>query len=275
MLFEQYNNAQSSPGQPAPESRLALPLLTYAARHWGSHQHKSGSKSNMPLVLDFLHDSNRVTMACCLMIAEDKLFTDSQKNARSNIQGLSLAAYLGLSDAVNELVSEGMMPEAKDSLGWSALHWAAAGGQLDTTKALIEHHADVNVQDELGWTPLHHATRHESPAVAKLLIVKGANVNGTDRYGGTPLYRAASYGSAAIVDLLLEKNADTEILNQYKQTAMHRAAAGGYLRIVQALVARGANRAPKDDWGYTPRILATDNEHEQVAQLLPLPYRRR
>lgn len=275
MLFEQYSNVDLSSAQTSADLLLKQPLFAYAVDYWGWHEQRSGSQTNMPLVLQLLQDKERVTLACRLMTAESRLSIDSQREHRQNVQGLSLAAYFNLSDAIECLVRRGMSLEASDSLGWSALHWAAAGGAATTTKALLRLGANVNVKDELGWTPLHRATGSENPEVARTLISEGADVNCVDHYGGTPLYRAAQFGASPIVELLLEEHADTETTNQYLQTALHRAAAGGYLEIVKSLLARGANPAPKDNWGYTPRILATDNEHDEVAKLLPLPYRFR
>jgi hypothetical protein len=276
MLFDQYTKVDVSSTQPSPDTLLNDHLLAYAVDYWGWHEQKSESKENMPLVLQFLQDKRRVAMACRLMSTSSKLSADGQRDQREyrkNVQGLSLAAYFGLADAVECLFRQGMSLGAKDSLGWTALHWAAAGGEITTTMSLLHLGADVSVKDELGWTPLHRATGSENSEVARSLISHGADVNATDRYDGTPLYRAAQSGATSIVDLLLEKQAETETRNVYLQTALHRAAAGGYVEMVKSLLAKGADPAPRDHWGYTPRMLATDNEHDEVARLLPSPYK--
>jgi len=52
---------------------------------------------------------------------------------------------------------------------------AAAAGQLETVKFLLDSGADVNTQDNMRWTALHHAVTSGGADVAKLLIDHGAD----------------------------------------------------------------------------------------------------
>jgi len=57
------------------------------------------------------------------------------------------------------------------------LHIAAKTGDTETVRLLIAQGANVNAKDSLGWTPLHWATMNDHVETARLLIEKGANVN--------------------------------------------------------------------------------------------------
>ena len=91
------------------------------------------------------------------------------------------------------------------------LHIAAARGDINAVKALLEQRADVNKRDKNSSTPLHEAASKGHANIVRLLIEKGADVNATLSDGTTPLTSAVIFGRASVVSLLLEKGADTTI----------------------------------------------------------------
>ena len=76
---------------------------------------------------------------------------------------------------------------------------AAADGNLDLVKRLIEKHVDVNVTDQDGRTALHEAFSHRKEDVARFLISKGASCVIKDRKGSTPCSVAVHLGLAHVV----------------------------------------------------------------------------
>ncbi len=60
--------------------------------------------------------------------------------------------------------------------GVTALHRAAAYGQVEVIDFLIANKAKVNVCDASNWTPLHHAVSSGSLDAVKMLLMHGANV---------------------------------------------------------------------------------------------------
>ena len=79
------------------------------------------------------------------------------------------------------LIERGMSVSVTDSQGDAALHWAAAEGQLETAKFLIQKGADVNATNLFGSTPLLVVARGKAaPALVKFLVQAKANVNATD-----------------------------------------------------------------------------------------------
>jgi len=77
-----------------------------------------------------------------------------------------------------------------DEFGRSALHYAAADGNLDEVRRLVETGMDVSLPDNKAWTPLHFAAQSGKPDVARYLIEAGAIVDALDEHGNTPLFRA-------------------------------------------------------------------------------------
>jgi ankyrin repeat protein len=65
--------------------------------------------------------------------------------------------------------------------GWTALHYAAASGDLDIMKLLLERHADIDAASPTGTTPLMLAAREGQEDAVKLLLDEGADARLKDR----------------------------------------------------------------------------------------------
>jgi ankyrin repeat protein len=85
-----------------------------------------------------------------------------------------------------ECVHRPVNPHTADRL----LHLAAAQGNLEIAKLLLEHGAEVNALGQAKRTPLHHAAKAGSLPVAEELLSHGANLEAMDESGDTPLFAA-------------------------------------------------------------------------------------
>ena len=65
----------------------------------------------------------------------------------------------------------------------SGLHFAAALGNLDMTRLLVEAGADVDLQDKEGYTPMHMAAGYSHTAPMGILLEAGANPEVRDKTG--------------------------------------------------------------------------------------------
>ena len=113
---------------------------------------------------------------------------------------------------VDLLINRGSNVNAQDASGATPLMHAALGGREDITGRLLDANARIDATDSVGWTALHFAARSSSGAdVADLLIKKilqsGKSVDIPDNGGTTPLMIAAAYNNTAAVRLLLEAEA--------------------------------------------------------------------
>ncbi|KAJ3514059.1 hypothetical protein NMY22_g14866 [Coprinellus aureogranulatus] len=96
---------------------------------------------------------------------------------------MHIAAFWGLDLTLRTILSECGPLEARDSDGWTPLHWAAANGQIETVKTLLEGPTvtQINTKDERGVTPLEWAKLHGHVGTIDLLIERGAEQSGQDR----------------------------------------------------------------------------------------------
>ncbi len=83
-----------------------------------------------------------------------------------------------------------------------ALFRAAARGNIDNARSLIERGADVNTSSHEGITPLHRATESGHVAIIQLLLQKGADSSASTTDGKTARDWAAQQERQDIVDLL-------------------------------------------------------------------------
>lgn len=78
--------------------------------------------------------------------------------------------------------------EARDSFGWTALHWAASKGP-DLAEALLEAGAKVdNPALDDNETPLHFAAQEGHESIVRVLVANRADVGAKNNDGETPLH---------------------------------------------------------------------------------------
>lgn len=115
--------------------------------------------------------------------------------------------------------------------GASSLHLAAATGNVDVLRALVEvGNADPNVVNDVNsQTALHRACQNGHTASAQYLIAIGADVNASDIEGFRPIHFASGQTreglpgseSVTMVDTLVQAGADVNARTLDGQTAMH------------------------------------------------------
>jgi uncharacterized protein len=117
---------------------------------------------------------------------------------------------------------------------------------------------DVKARDDVGRTPLHWAAANGTSANITALLKRGAKVNVRNLDGGTPLTFAAS-GDTAIVITLLDAGADVNARGGLSgMTSLHTAASRGSSASVIALLDAGADAKAKDKFGFTPFFWAEE-----------------
>lgn len=107
--------------------------------------------------------------------------------------------------------------EARNAKDESPLMLAALKGQDDLVAKLLKRDADVN---KPGWTPLHYAATGGQVNVIKVLLENHAFIDAQSPNGSTPLMMAAMYGSPDAIKLLLNEGADPTMKNEQGLTAV-------------------------------------------------------
>lgn len=127
----------------------------------------------------------------------------------------------------------------------TALGLAAARGDLNGVKQLINSGADVNegFGYKFGTTALMTAASYGHLEAAKLLVSAGAQLEMVSAdHGYTALGHAALYGRVDVVRYLLSAGARVAGGRPYDpRPALHAAATGGHLETIQVLLAAGAD----------------------------------
>ena len=159
------------------------------------------------------------------------------------------AAKRGDGHAVHKLIESGVDLDTRDSMGYTALHWAGIRGHWLVFGELVEAGAPVNAVGDDGGTPLHWTCHHNRPEEVKLLLDAGADIGVQNRWGRTPLHVAARRGCPEVAELLLESGADPNATTNEGWTPLHVASRSGQKATVDLLVAGGADPDRRDEDG--------------------------
>jgi ankyrin repeat protein len=101
------------------------------------------------------------------------------------------------------LVEGGADVNWRDSIGEIALFGAAASGQVEVVRFLLDAGAECNISEEsIGYTPLHWAASHGNLETIKVLVDAGADPTAADHQGRLPVDVAHKCGKGEHVSYL-------------------------------------------------------------------------
>ena len=155
--------------------------------------------------------------------------------------------------------------------GTTALHTAAAKGDLASLNILLAAGAAPDTMDNMLVTPLISAAAYGHTHIVQVLLQhlkKSSQLNRKDRRGYTALTYAAVSGNAAIARLLLSHGADPRLASREKKSPLGYAIECNRPEVVLALLEFGASPREKTDAGATPLTCAVDNGHAELTKRL-------
>lgn len=146
---------------------------------------------------------------------------------------------------------------------------AAANGQGDTVKLLLDNNADINGLDSMGATPLIMAIVAKDPFLVLLLLEKGADPNIKCYVWGSPLTLAAgsTLSSIPITEMLLNAGANVNDKVDPGSTPLKQALHADNYELVSILIRRGANINDSYN-GETPLMVAARSLKPMFVKLL-------
>jgi ankyrin repeat protein len=157
--------------------------------------------------------------------------------------------------------------ESRGARGTTPLMYAAAFGNLETLRILVDAGADVNTQNDLQASALLWAACQ--PEKARLLLERGAEVNIQSKQGRTPLMVAAACaGNAETVRLMLSKGADVNARDRLGVSVLRVSTRTGDLDTAMLLLGHGADPNAADSLGRTSLFLAMEGRNPEVVRLL-------
>ncbi|NXV80556.1 RFXK protein, partial [Atlantisia rogersi] len=121
----------------------------------------------------------------------------------------------------------------------------------------------VNKPDERGFTPLIWAAAFGEIETVRHLLEWGANPHALAKERESALSLASMGGYTDIVTMLLERKVDINIYDWNGGTPLLYAVRGNHVKCVEALLARGADLTTEADSGYTPMDLAVALGHKK------------
>lgn len=122
--------------------------------------------------------------------------------------------------------------------GWTALTIAAAQGNEEILRLLIQHNANLDQKNLNGNTALIAAILEERLICARVLCTAGAEINERNSKGETAILHAVKLGNIDIIKLLIKYNASITIKDENGYSPLVFAVEYGYAEVVQLLLAR-------------------------------------
>jgi ankyrin repeat protein len=206
----------------------------------------------------------------------------------SSIERVQEAIRAGDADTVRALTTTEphLLASRTAPLGWTPLHIAAAVGNVETLRILLDAGADINARDtDIAATPLHVAIGFGQADAGRLLVERGADISARNADGATILHEAAygrdlelirqlekadvrldifaavALGDAKVVRQLADQDPDVirgrmPVYHKTTMTPLHLAAFHDSVKIIALLLELGADVASVDEQGRTPIDLA-------------------
>lgn len=207
----------------------------------------------------------------CDALLTNKAFINSK--SRVGRTALHLAAMNGYSHLVKFLIRDhNAVIDILTLRKQTPLHLAAASGQIDVCKLLLELGANIDATDDQGQKPIHVAAQNNFSEVAKLFLQQHPNlVMATSKDGNTCAHIAAMQGSVRVIEELMkfDRNGVISARNRLTDsTPLQLAAEGGHADVVKALVRAGASCTDENKSGFTAVHLAAQNGHGPVLEVM-------
>lgn len=168
---------------------------------------------------------------------------------------LALAAWNGHTHLLDTLIESGLSVEGSGSTNWTPLMLAARKAHEEMVEELLSRGADPLARDSEGAVALHHAAfcGHRQ-CVAALIPVTPTTI--ADSEGRTPIHAASLRGHKHVIEDLNDKGWKLGIADSGGNTELHMSAWFGSLEVVEYLVAAKLNPYQKNMQGLTPLNLA-------------------
>ena len=188
--------------------------------------------------------------------------------------GILAAAARGDAEQIKDLINKGESPKIRDGNGRTPLHVAAFMGHHEAMRVLVAAGLDPNALEHDRYDIVTIAAVANDVPTLKIALSLGASAkNITSRYDGTALIAAAHLGHAEVVRILIRAGAPLDHINNLGWTAVIESIVLGdggqrHTDTLRALVEAGANVNLADRNGQTPLSLARSRGYKEMVSIL-------
>jgi len=178
---------------------------------------------------------------------------------------LGRASASGNAEIVQALLDAHASVDARQVNENTPLTIASARGHVDVVRILLAAKADVGAVDENGYSSLMLASANGHGEVARVLLAAKADVNARARDGSTALMLAMYRGRAETAQR--QQRAVVALLAAPGDSPQ-RTISTRRIDVVRTLLSAGADAGARDSTGRTALMLAEQNGHAEVADLV-------
>jgi len=228
----------------------------------------TGVQAQQQQILDFITACNAGNMKVVKRTEKDGFDINSKLKADGST-ALMIAAAAGQNEVIRFLIEKGAAVNAKKDFGYTALMSSIINNETETASLLIEKGAEVNALTKINETPMSLAIEKCNTPLLSLLIEKGADINFQTKVDQKPLLIAATKGCEDVIGILIENGIDIEQANEADSTtALMKAAKFGHYESVEFLLENRAQINKKNRQGNSAIMFAVQYGHLDILQLL-------
>jgi serine/threonine-protein phosphatase 6 regulatory ankyrin repeat subunit B len=184
-----------------------------------------------------------------------------------DIKGFDVCSFM---DNIKEKIN------AKNEFGFTALHFASNGENLEIVEMLVNAGASIDIKNAQEFTPLHFAVLSDRNNIVRFFITQNPeSINTAGFYGRTALHFASDWGNLEMVKMLVEAGAKIDIQDNEGNTPLHKVIIqdNTNFEVVQMLVKAGAPIDIQNNNGSTPLYVAAgkDDNNSIIEFLIAQP----
>jgi ankyrin repeat protein len=186
---------------------------------------------------------------------------------------LTWAVLLAKEELIVLLLEHGADPNVADLRGHTPLLWAVDKQDINSLRVLLKYkrasNINLNHQDLRGMTALHRAAAYGNLRFMQMLREAGARLSVRDSRGWSALHMAAYYNRPEVIEFIVHQGFSIDEPNKDGWTALHLSALMGHQDLVKSLTKQlNANPMACSVWGQTPLHVAVEAEKEDIARIL-------
>jgi ankyrin repeat protein len=162
------------------------------------------------------------------------------------------AAARGQTERAKQLLETGADINVRGKDGATPLLWTLLKGNKTGFRFLLERGADANLQVKQGNSVMSFAAMHEDPEFLTLALKYGGDPNLVDPVTAkTPIFESITNMRMHNIRLLIKAGANLNFRDRTGSTPMMQAAGINQYQVVHAMLQAGADPKVKNNWGNT------------------------